>query len=226
MIVWLAMLLIAGARAGDEDVRELQREVAELAAAVGRARTEGARRQVVEGLMASYRARAQVLQDLLEPLQAAEQDERRRARAAALTAVIEATARGQRDLEARQVLAAWIGAADGATVERLSAALDQAEQDPILGEALRADVAEVAGALAVCATYDAAEAGRDAARDAGRAAALRAAARSGTPEALEGVADAERLEREAAAATTRQQEAVVVEQAARRVEARAAGTTP
>lgn len=226
MIGWLVVCLLGPARAAEPDLRALQQEVATLAAEVARARTEGARRQEVEALMAKYRVAAERLRDLRAPIEAAEQDERIHGRVAALTALLDATARGQRDPASREVLAAWLGGVDRATIARLDEALDQAEQDPVLGDALRADVAEVAGALAVCAGYDAALARTEAATDTDRATALRAAARSGAPEALEGVADAERWEHEAAEATARAEEATVLVGESKRLQARATGARP
>jgi hypothetical protein len=178
-----------------------EQSVARLAAEVAAARRDGSGRAVVADLMARYRAQAEALAAVEEPLAAARADQERARRRDALGGLRDAVAKGTANEAARRVLAEWLGDG-GDRLPLLRDALRAADgsNDAELKQAIALDVADQAGAVGLLALYDAEVADRAALRGRLAAAAERARSGPGSIGSLSSVIEAERREREAAAA--------------------------
>lgn len=173
------MILVLCALAADPAFVRQEGVVAEAAAAVARARSEGLRPARIAELMATYRREAEHLAELQPPEDAADTAG---AREAALRSLSDATARGASDDGARAVVETWLGPL-APRLDVLAAALDAAEGSPAdLARPIAADVESQAVAVLVTATYDASRA--DAA---GRQARTRLALLQATPGPMERV---------------------------------------
>ena len=153
MLLALALLLSLAMAATPEERAHQQDVVAEAAAAVARARADGARRRDVAELMVSYRLQAEALASMEPPSQ---QPDEADARAAALAALAEATAADRADDPARAEIGGWLGQLED-RLDLLDGALVAAGgiSSPSLARGMLGDVDAQCRAVMVAAAYDA-----------------------------------------------------------------------
>lgn len=223
LIGWLSAA--DGQTSSGEALRELSDEVSVLAARVAEVRATGGSRATLAAALAAYREKAERRDAMLAEAEAAARDAERRARLDAGARLGEAVARATSDPDARGVLVAWLGE-PSTRLDALEAAWSDGAANPLIGQAFRLDVEEQAALAGLVAAYDASEADRAAKRARNQAAAIRARARTGTPLSLESVAEAERLERDAAAAESARYLALATAARASALRDRVRGGTP
>lgn len=203
----LVLALVSLASAGDVERAAAIRQasvVDVLAAEIARARSAGADRQELAGLMARFRVEAEVLAGLEAPMVLAATEEGVARRTAAARALTQALAAGRADAASRTTLVAWLGDPSErlGVLERALAAARATNEGP-LRTALALDVAEQAAAVGLVFRYDAEIARLEAGRLFAQAALLRGRTMPGQSGGLDLVVEAERTERDARAATAR-----------------------
>lgn len=167
-MIWAVLALAA---APDPALVRQEAVVAEAAAAVAEARSQGARAARIAELMAAYRQEAERLARMEPTVDRAAEG---RVRDAALGRLSDATARGGADQGARDVAEAWLGPL-AARMTLLDAAVATAEAGPAeLLAPICADAEAQATAVRITATYDATRADAAAREARTRAAALQA----------------------------------------------------
>lgn len=145
------------AGAGD-DLRHQQDIVDQAAATVAQARAEGMRSRDIAVLMASYRQEAELLAKMTPPPSVSGEAT---ARALALRTLAEATALGQQNTAAREVMTAWLGALDvrlSLLEGALNAVKTTAIRTPDLAQSMALDIENQCSAVMITAAYDATQA--------------------------------------------------------------------
>lgn len=196
--MFTALLAIALAVPPDAERVRQRDTVEQAAAAVARARAEGAGRKDVAELMAVFRQEAEVLARM-EPVEAP--SDPAEARRAALAALADATASGRVDEAARGVVAAWLGPLEP-RIGLLEGALaaTAAVHPPDLAQSMALDVEGQCTAVMLAAAHDATRAAATARAQRLTAAALRRGDSPGQAGGIDVEADARAADAAAARA--------------------------